>query len=118
MTTEDAGKPGGADQPGAHEGESLGTAAEEAAKLLDALRDWARRTGGVANAHIATGAPECRLCPICQLISVLRESRPEVVDHLTDVAGSLAAAVRALLEAQEREWSARRSPGVERINVG
>jgi hypothetical protein len=62
---------------------------------------------------VATGSADCQLCPVCQLISLLRGTRPEVVAHLTEAAGSLLAAARAVIDAHEREWSARRAPGVE-----
>lgn len=98
-----------------------GSAAEEASRLFEAVQDWARRTktgaGDPLGEHIATGSPECQLCPVCQLIGVLRTSRPEIVLHLADAAGSLLAAVRAAIDAHEREWSSRRSPGVERIDI-
>ena len=62
--------------------EPVGSAAEEAAKLLGAVSDWAREHGGSLGAgvgglatqmaaavhevdeHVATGAPECRWCPV------------------------------------------------------
>ncbi len=103
-------------------GESrTGSAAEEASRLFEAVQEWARRTktgsGDPLGEHIATGSPECQLCPVCQLIGVLRTSRPEIVLHLADAAGSLLAAVRAVIDAHEREWSTRRPPGVERIDI-
>jgi hypothetical protein len=104
--------------------DSTGTAADEATRLFEAVQEWARRTAGDGRSlgehwteHVATGAPECRLCPVCQLISVLRDSRPEVALHLAEAAGSLLAALRAALLAHERDWTARR-PGVERIDIG
>ena len=38
--------------------EAVGTAAEEAAKLIASLTSW-------VGDHIATDAEECQLCPIC-----------------------------------------------------
>lgn len=102
----------------------VGSAAEEATRLFEAVQDWARRssaTAGTAGSsigeHLATGAPECELCPICQLIALVRTSRPELVAHLADAAGSLLAAVRTAIDAHEREWSARKPTGVERIDI-
>lgn len=104
---------------------STSSAAEEAARLFDAVQQWARRTagdgktaGGAWTEHIATGSAECRLCPVCQAIALLREARPEVALHLTEAASSLLAAVRSALLAHEQEWTARRSAGVERIDIG
>jgi hypothetical protein len=104
---------------------TTGSAAQEATRLFEAVQDWARRSAGDSRTlgehwteHVATGAPECRLCPVCQVIALLRESRPEVTMHLAEAAGSLLAAVRAALLAHEHEWTARGSAGVERIDIG
>jgi hypothetical protein len=91
-------------------GESLGSAAEEARKLLAALQDFTRRTTGE---HIATGGPECRLCPLCQLISVVRDTRPEVAEHLGSAAASLLSALRAALQQGQED-----RPGVQHIDIG
>lgn len=40
----------------------------------------------------------CGICPLCNLARSLEESRPELVEHLTEAARHLAAAVRALVE--------------------
>jgi Family of unknown function (DUF5304) len=96
-----------------------GSAAEEASRLFEAVQEWAHRAStGAASQHIATGSADCQLCPVCQLISLLRGTRPEIVAHLTDAAGSLLAAARAAMDAHEREWSSRRAPDVERIDIG
>jgi hypothetical protein len=99
--------------------EGVGSAAEEASRLFEAVQEWARRgTAGGVSEHLATGSAECQLCPLCQLIGALRGTRPEVVEHLVDAAGSLLAALRAAVDAHERDWSSRRAPGVERIDIG
>jgi hypothetical protein len=77
-----------------------GTIGDEAAKLVDALQDWARRNfGDPATSHIATGAPECTWCPICQLIAILRGDRPEISEKVSEAGASLVAALRAVLDA-------------------
>jgi hypothetical protein len=77
-----------------------GTIGDEAIKLLDAVQDWARRNfGDPETARIATGAPECEWCPICQLISILRGDRPEISDKVADAGASLVAALRAVVDA-------------------
>ena len=75
----------------------LGTAAEEAGRLFAAVEDWARtRAGTLLDAeHLATGAPECSVCPLCQTVSALRQVRPETVEHLFDSAASFIAALRS-----------------------
>lgn len=40
----------------------------------------------------------CGICPLCNLARNLEETRPELVEHLTEAARHLAAAVRALVE--------------------
>lgn len=75
-------------------GTTSGSVAAEAARLLEALEDlqrrWHQRTPAGPGA-----APECSACPVCQLLAVVRGTRPEVVEHLLDAAGSLVAALRA-----------------------
>lgn len=95
-----------------------GTFGEEAARLLDAVADWARANLGDVDwrGHIATGAPECAWCPLCQLISVLRGERPEINEKIAEATMSVVAALRAVLDAAtERPDSAQ--PRVQRINL-
>ena len=132
-----------------HHGRDQGSVGEEAARLLEAVQEWARRTAGAAagagagadggadggagfdggagadggegpgiswTSRISTDALECQLCPVCRLIAVVRGTRPEVVEHLADATASLAAALRDLLAAGERD---RTGPnGVKRIDIG
>ena len=116
--------------------ESLGSVAEEAAKLLHALQDWAKESGseyagaaataaeGAASAvhqldeHIATGSAECTYCPVCRVISAVRDTSPEVRQHLTSAATSLMHAAAGLLTTHVPEPSKGRTDGgVERIDV-
>jgi hypothetical protein len=95
--------------------EAAGSLAEEAAKLFGAAEEWWRAH---APSDLAHTGPECRVCPICQLVSVVRGAQPELFEHLTDAANSLMAALRTAVEAQERAWT--RKPGdvpVERIDI-
>lgn len=77
--------------------EEVGSAADEAARLFAALEEWARSRAGslLDGQHVATGSPECRMCPVCQAVGALRHVRPEAVEHLLDAAASLVAALRA-----------------------
>ncbi len=95
--------------------EPVGSVGEEAAKLLGALQEWAKESGsdyanaaagaaagaasslGAVNEHIATGGKECRYCPICQMISAVRETSPEVKQHLASAATSLMQAVAGVM---------------------
>lgn len=40
----------------------------------------------------------CGICPLCSLARSLEETRPELIEHLTEAARHLAAAARALME--------------------
>jgi len=108
---------------GADGAQSVGSAADEAHRLFEAVQQWAHRASGGAGEHlggrsIATGSAECQLCPLCQLIGLVRGTHPEVVAHLGDAAGSLLAALRVALDAHERDWAARKAPDVTRIDIG
>ncbi|MCU1601042.1 MAG: hypothetical protein JWO22_1751 [Frankiales bacterium] len=73
--------------------ESLGSAGDEAAKLLGAVQDWARtRFDGE---HLATGGAECQVCPLCQGIALMRQVKPETAEHLLDAAASFVAALKS-----------------------
>lgn len=121
--------------------EQVGSIAEEAAKLLGALQGWARdgsadapgssgsasaAASGVLhdlNAHLATGGADCRYCPVCQVISAVRETSPEVKHHLTSAATSLLHAATGVLEShaprqpsREQGEADRRDP-VEKIDL-
>ena len=103
MTEEDRPKDEG-------EGQSdIGSLGEEAARLFAAATDWTWQHTGDATAagptatgpgdwlgheHIATGAPECRWCPVCQAISLLRTTSPDLKEHVA----SLVVVARQILD--------------------
>jgi hypothetical protein len=96
-----------------------GPIGDEAAKLVDAVQDWVRRTLGDGS-HIATGAPECTWCPICQLVAVLRGDRPDIAEKITEASASVIAALRAVVDAAAGA-PAHRAPNaarVQRIDLG
>jgi hypothetical protein len=90
--------------------------------LFAAFESWFKDAAGGATAmmdsHIATGAAECQLCPVCRMISLMRGSRPEVFDHLVDATTSMLAAMRAAIDAHEHSWSSRKHSPVEHIDIG
>lgn len=110
----------------------VGSLAEEAAKLFGALSDLARDRGtdlgatisGVAaqaaraahdvEEHLATGAEECRYCPLCRTVHAVRQASPEVRAHLATAAMSLVQAAASLLATDVP--GATRS-GMERIDL-
>jgi hypothetical protein len=107
---------------------SVGSAAEEAVRLLTAAQDWARRSGWLppdrdpaapgagtgsaddtgewwsstsASGHHgwADGSAACQHCPVCQLIVIARQASPEVGEQLAHAVESLLAAARAFVPA-------------------
>lgn len=75
--------------------EPLGSAAEEAVRLLGAARQWLRAR--LDDEHLATGTPACTSCPLCQAVGGLRHVGPDTVEHLMDSAASLVAALRSVV---------------------
>ena len=72
--------------------DTVGTPAEEAVKLLTAAQEWASRR--FDSEHLATGGAECQVCPVCQSVALLRQVRPETVEHLLDATASFVAALK------------------------
>ena len=122
--------------------EPVGSLAEEAAKLFAVVQGWAADHTGRAGADSSpdgsakdrsTGNPgaadaaaeqahaahdpstECRWCPLCQLVRVAKATTPEVRDHLTSAAFSLAMAFKGLMESVDD--ASQRSEPVERIDL-
>lgn len=91
-----------------------GPLAEEAARLVEALRDWAR--GAAGDIPLANGSAECQLCPFCQLIGVLKQTRPETFAHLTDATAALVAALRSAVETHQHAGHGA-ARGMQRINL-
>ena len=95
----------------------VGSAAEEAARLFAAAEEWVRTRAGGHLDGLATGAPECSVCPVCQGISAVRQVRPETVEHLLDAAASFVAAVRSAVMPPGAPDEHDRPGGVEHIDV-
>lgn len=110
--------------PGAG-GPGVGSLPAEAAALLSAMEQWVRERAGRLPGrdawdaeHLATGAPECTTCPLCQSVALLRQVRPEAAGHLLDAAGSLVAALRAAVPAPGTpEPGAGGAPRVQHVPV-
>jgi hypothetical protein len=94
----------------------VGSAAEEAARLFAAVEDWARGRTGPSGEHRPEAGSTCGVCPVCSGIALLREVKPETVEHLLDAAASVVAALRSAVTTPAPEGASRPS-GVERIDV-
>jgi hypothetical protein len=79
--------------------EQTGSVAEEAAKLFATLNDDGRQ-------DLRPGA-ECQWCPVCQLISLVRHSRPETIDQLAAAAAGVLGSLRGFLDAAAESARAR-----------
>jgi Family of unknown function (DUF5304) len=91
-----------------------GPLADEAARLVEAIGEWARGAVGDLAAPVGAGA-ECQVCPVCQLLALLRRSQPETFAHLADASASMLAALRTVVE--RHDHGATRASGVERIDL-
>ncbi|MGH3373693.1 MAG: hypothetical protein ACRDP6_03030 [Actinoallomurus sp.] len=99
----------------------------EAVRLVEVLRKringgsgsgsgdvWSDATSEAWGEHIATGAPECRYCPVCRAIAASRTSGPDVLGHVMSAGESLFAALRETVAGFERTKPAaspRHEPG-------
>lgn len=92
-----------------------GPLAEEAARLVEALAEWARGSAGGLSMPGAGDGPECQICPVCQLLALLRRTQPETFGHLADASASMVAALRTVVE--RHDHAEPRGPGVERIDL-
>jgi hypothetical protein len=92
----------------------------EAVRLVEVLRKrvsggassgsgdvWSEATSEAWGEHIATGAPECRYCPVCRAIAASRTSGPDVLSHVMSAGESLYAALRETVSGFERTKPAR-----------
>ena len=96
----------------------VGSAAEEAARLFAAVEDWARgRSGLLDPEHRGDPGSACGVCPVCSGIALLREVKPETVEHLLDAAASVVAALRSAMAPAPTSDAPGRPSGVEHIDV-
>lgn len=94
-----------------------GSLADEAMRLVGVVHDWTRQTfpPPLADEH---GGPECRWCPLCQFVAVVRGERPDVTARVAEVGSTLATALRAVVDAASSQAQPARPPRVQRINLG
>ncbi len=94
---------------GLPESEPLGSLVEEASRLFAAAQVWARRAGGEAAAAEsaahgrgwASDSAACAVCPLCQVIALLRGDRPELIARLSEIAAGLLGVLGEALAAHE-----------------
>ncbi|MFG1907974.1 hypothetical protein [Kribbella sp. NPDC048928] len=118
--------------------ESVGSVAEEAAKLFAVLQNAAAEAAPAAEPRAAESrsaeppvaepeavdaehehdhklGPDCVWCPVCQLIHRVRTTSPETIEQLSTAAAHVLGSLRSLLEAaadaarQAREDAATRT---------
>ena len=84
-------------EPEADGQESVGSLAQETARLLHALAAEARRPA--ADGEPADGGHVCTTgwCPICQVVGYVHD-HPEVVEQVTDAAVEFGRSLREMLE--------------------
>jgi len=92
-----------------------GPLAEEAARLVEAITEWARGAVGDMPMPSVSNGPECQICPICQLLALVRRTQPETFGHLADASASMVAALRSVID--RHDHASRRHSGVERIDL-
>jgi hypothetical protein len=108
-------------RPGEDGHEPLGSVGEEAAKLFEALQDWARDSaGGERHTHPGAGGgpggAECSTwCPVCRAAQLVRQTSPEVRAHLTVAASSLLQAAAGLLAGAQAPPTS--GAGVQKIDL-
>ncbi|MGY2704074.1 MULTISPECIES: hypothetical protein [unclassified Nocardioides] len=77
--------------------DDVGSVADEAAKLLAALSEWAKDAAHDVESHVATGAEECTYCPICRTVHAVRGLSPEVRTQLATAATTFLQAAAGLM---------------------
>lgn len=125
--TDSSGTTGSGDGPF-----DIGSVAEEAAKLVDALSEWAKDSGAAATgaagavaglADLArdieghVGGENCTYCPLCRLVGIVRATSPEVKGHLATATTALFRAAASAMATHPPDASGPRRQGVERIDL-
>lgn len=101
-----------------------GSLVDEARRLAEALSrvtaQWGEspttRLSDWAHQHDMGDAPECRYCPLCRLIALLRGDRPEVAARLLAAGTAFAEALRTAVVPPVTDPEP--PPRVQHIDVG
>jgi hypothetical protein len=104
--------------------EQVGSAADEAARLVEALQGWWHERAPEREPETAAHPPSssCRYCPVCRLMSTAQTHRPEVMHHLLATAESVVALLRELSRPDDQTGAAtdpgaRSSSGVRTVTI-
>ena len=91
--------------------------AEEARRLIEAL---AELHPDLSAESLSTGSPECRLCPLCRLIALLRdrEDAQGVIEALGNVSAAVLGLLDSVLDDRRRQGGSRSDSPVEHIDIG
>jgi hypothetical protein len=76
--------------------------AEQTRRLVETLRGSLAAAAGDAGGDAAAAGEDCRWCPLCRLIAVLRGERPEVTAVIAEVLRATADALQATAAAPQR----------------
>ncbi len=79
---------------------------------------WSDATSEAWGDHFATGAPECRYCPVCRAIAASRTSGPDVLGHVMSAGEQLFAAARDVMEGFERTRPPRQEAADDTAGTG
>lgn len=82
----------------------------------DPLQEHLRRLGGHLGAQVPGQSDVCQVCPVCSLLRVFGDARPELMEHLTEAARHLTLAAKAVIDAQAALF-ARPTERLERITL-
>lgn len=55
----------------------------------------------------------CQVCPVCSLLRIAGDVRPDLVHHLAEAAKHVTLAAKAILDAQARGWD--RDAGLQHV---
>ncbi len=89
--------------PPSADGSNAGAAADHPHEVCATC---GQSTGAHATASFGAPADVCHLCPICQLLRVVRSVRPETVDRLADLAAAVTDTLRDLAASRWAESGA------------
>lgn len=111
--------------PDGEDSSRAGPLAAEAVRLASALQGWMQgwaehNVGDTSDGHTCS---DCRWCPLCQFVAVVRGERPEVTERVAEVATAVAAALHAVVDAAGAGGQPGRAhpsptPRVQKINLG